>query len=92
MVCGTGSTQVPNLWALGGYSPTNPSFALLSPTGETSTGQFGVYTMGPGANGSGIAIRRHDLTKFRQQQPAAPVAGPGGAVPALPNQPVIPNP
>jgi hypothetical protein len=49
---------------------------------ETSTGQFGVYTMGPGSNGNGIVIRRHDLTKFRQaiqpvnqqgQQPAANV-------------------
>lgn len=33
---------------------------------ETSTGQFGVYTMGPGANGNGVVIRRHDITKFRQ--------------------------
>jgi hypothetical protein len=38
--------------------------------------------MGPGSNGNGIVIRRHDLTKFRQaiqpvnqqgQQPAANV-------------------
>lgn len=33
---------------------------------ETSTGQFGVYTMGPGLNGNGVVIRRHDITKFRQ--------------------------
>jgi hypothetical protein len=38
---------------------------------ETTTGQFGVYTMGPGPNGNGIAIRRHDVGRFRQQAPAA---------------------
>jgi len=32
---------------------------------ETATGKFGVYTMGPGANGMGIVIRRHDMTSFR---------------------------
>ena len=31
---------------------------------ETTTGKFGVYTMGPGQNGGGIAIRRHDLSSF----------------------------
>jgi hypothetical protein len=36
---------------------------------ETSTGQFGVYTMGPGQNNNGIVIRRHDITKFRQALP-----------------------
>jgi prepilin-type N-terminal cleavage/methylation domain-containing protein len=40
MVCGTGSSQTPNLWAVGGYSPTTPTFALLAPSTETSTGQF----------------------------------------------------
>ena len=35
--------------------------------------------MGPGLNGNGIAIRRHDLGKFRQQ-----VAGPAGAAQAAP--------
>lgn len=52
---------------------------------ETSTGQFGVYTMGPGANGNGVVIRRHDVTKFRQAAPAnlpavgnVPAANPGG--------------
>jgi prepilin-type N-terminal cleavage/methylation domain-containing protein len=40
MACGAGSAQVANLWAVGGYSPTTPTFALLAPTGETSTGQF----------------------------------------------------
>ena len=41
---------------------------------ETSTGKFGVYTMGPGANGAGVVIRRHDLTSFRQTAPPAGVA------------------
>lgn len=60
-----------------GYITQGQSALYLA---ETSTGQFGVYTMGPGANGSGIAIRRHDITKFRQQQPA----GPGIAAPVRP--------
>lgn len=42
---------------------------------ETTTGKFGVYTMGPGTNGSGLVIRRHDMTNFRQP-PAAPAADP----------------
>jgi hypothetical protein len=34
---------------------------------ETVTGKFGVYTMGPRPDAvPGIAIRRHDLTAFRQ--------------------------
>jgi hypothetical protein len=34
---------------------------------ETSTGKFGVYTMGPRPDGRpGIAIRRHDMVLFRQ--------------------------
>lgn len=34
---------------------------------ETTTGKFGVYTMGPRPDGqSGIVIRRHDLALFRQ--------------------------
>jgi hypothetical protein len=34
---------------------------------ETSTGRFGVYTMGPRPdNQPGVAIRRHDLVLFRQ--------------------------
>jgi hypothetical protein len=62
---------------------------------ETTTGKFGVYTMGPGPNGTGISIRRHDMTTFRQvaavtpaagEQPA-PVAQPGG--PAAVPPPVI---
>lgn len=72
-----------------GYITQGQSALYLA---ETSTGQFGVYTMGPGANGTGIAIRRHDITKFRQQQPAgggnaAPVAPavPGAAVPPVIN-------
>jgi hypothetical protein len=48
---------------------------------ETTTGKFGVYTMGPGANGSGVVIRRHDLTSFRK---AAEPAQPGPIGPASP--------
>jgi hypothetical protein len=34
---------------------------------ETTTGKFGVYTMGPRAdNLPGVTIRRHDLVMFRQ--------------------------
>ncbi len=34
---------------------------------ETTTGKFGVYTMGPRAdNQPGVSIRRHDLVPFRQ--------------------------
>lgn len=37
---------------------------------ETTTGRFGVYTMGPRPDGRpGIAIRRHDLSMFRQAPP-----------------------
>jgi hypothetical protein len=68
-----------------GYITQGQSALYLA---ETSTGQFGVYTMGPGANGNGVAIRRHDVTKFRQQQIAPPgQAGqpgqplPGGGMP-----------
>jgi hypothetical protein len=39
---------------------------------ETTTGKFGVYTMGPRPDGkAGVVIRRHDLVLFRGQ------AGPG---------------
>jgi hypothetical protein len=54
---------------------------------ETSTAQFGVYTMGPGQNGNGIVIRRHDITKFRTQV-AQPIAG-GNLAPANPILPKI---
>jgi hypothetical protein len=37
---------------------------------ETSTGRFGVYTMGPRQGGAGLVIRRHDLTVFRAQKAA----------------------
>jgi hypothetical protein len=32
---------------------------------EVITGKFGVYTLGPSADGQGVIIRRHDLTTFR---------------------------
>jgi len=52
---------------------------------ETTTGKFGVYTMGPGPNGNGVVIRRHDLTSFRKAAdvaPAAPVPGANVPLPA----------
>jgi hypothetical protein len=67
-----------------GYITQGQSALYLA---ETSTSQFGVYTMAPGPNGNGIVIRRHDITKYRQQV-AAP--GQGGNPPANPNLPVIP--
>ena len=37
---------------------------------ETVSGKFGVYTMGPRQDGEvGIAIRRHDMTTFRNKAP-----------------------
>jgi hypothetical protein len=46
---------------------------------ETTTGKFGVYTMGPGTGGTGLVIRRHDMTNFRQAPPAAPDVQPAAA-------------
>ncbi len=40
---------------------------------ETSTGKFGVYSMGPRPDSRpGVAIRRHDMVLFRQQPRAEP--------------------
>jgi hypothetical protein len=70
-----------------GYITQGQSALYLA---ETTTGQFGVYTMGPGVNGTGVAIRRHDLTKFRVQAGAVPGGQPavqpaqGGNLPVLP--------
>jgi hypothetical protein len=67
-----------------GYITQGQSALYLA---ETSTGQLGVYTMGPGQGGSGIVIRRHDMTRFRQPAPgaAAPAAAaPNGGLPAVP--------
>ncbi len=73
-----------------GYITQGQSALYLA---ETSTGQFGVYTMGPGANGNGIAIRRHDITKFRQQVAAQVNPQPGAVPPANPNLSIPrPNP
>ena len=37
---------------------------------ETTTGKFGVYTMGPRLDGqAGVIIRRHDLVPFRGPRP-----------------------
>ena len=66
-----------------GYVTQGQSALYLA---ETSTGQFAVYTMGPGQNGNGVVIRRHDMTKFRQQAGAAAPAGnatPGNNLPIL---------
>src|SRR4051812_21719509 len=54
-----------------GYVTQGQSALYLA---ETTTGQFGVYTMGPGTNGGGVVIRRHDLTKFRAQAGGPPAA------------------
>ncbi len=49
-------------------SITNGQAALY--VAETSTGRFGIYTMGPRPDGRpGVAVRRHDLTLFRAQPP-----------------------
>ena len=64
-----------------GYVTQGQSALYLS---ETSTGQFGVYTMGPGAGGNGIVIRRHDMTKFRQQVGGQPALGGAAAAPVVP--------
>ncbi|MBX9583743.1 MAG: hypothetical protein K2X87_25860, partial [Gemmataceae bacterium] len=63
-----------------GYVTQGQSALYLA---ETSTGQFGVYTMGPATTGNGVVIRRHDLTSFRPKDgpPAAPVVPAAGAVP-----------
>jgi hypothetical protein len=62
-----------------GYVTQGQSALYLA---ETSTGQFGVYTMGPGQNGNGVIIKRHDITKFRQQ--AAGGLPPALSLPAAP--------
>jgi hypothetical protein len=65
-----------------GYVTQGQSALYLA---ETTTGQFGVYTMGPAVSGSGVVIRRHDITKFRQ--PVQPgnmqVPAPGGILPVI---------
>ena len=66
-----------------GYITHNQSALYLA---ETSTGKFGVYTMGPGPNGTGVGIRRHDLSSFRKP---ANAAAPGVA--ALPEIPAPPQ-
>ena len=70
-----------------GYVTQGQSALYLA---ETSTGQLGVYTMGPGQGGSGIVIRRHDMTRFRQPAPGAAVPA-AGAAPNV-GLPVVPPP
>jgi hypothetical protein len=49
-------------------SITNGQAALY--IAETTSGRFGIYTMGPRPDGrSGVAVRRHDLTVFRKAPP-----------------------
>ncbi len=68
-----------------GYITQGQSALYLA---ETSTGKFGVYTMGPGSNGTGVVIRRHDMTTFREAVPPANAVVPAGAAaPAAPQQP-----
>jgi hypothetical protein len=69
-----------------GYITQGQSALYLA---ETSTGKFGVYTMGPGENGVGVVIRRHDMTTFRE--PAAAAVAPGGAPPVAPAGAVVPK-
>ncbi len=64
-----------------GYITQGQSALYLA---ETATGQFGVYTMGPGQGGNGIVIRRHDMTRFRNPAGAAQAAVPAGPLPAGP--------
>jgi hypothetical protein len=81
-----------------GYITQTQSALYLA---ETTTGQFGIYTMATGLNGSGIVIKRHDLGSFRKgpaEQPVvAPAPGVAPVVPSLPGtggapQPVPPIP
>jgi hypothetical protein len=40
---------------------------------ETTTGKFGVYTLGPRTDGqAGVVIQRHDITSFRQSKNTPP--------------------
>jgi hypothetical protein len=59
-----------------GYITQGQSALYLA---ETSSGQLGVYTMGPGPGGNGVVIRRHDMNQYRN-------AAAGGAAP-VPQQP-----
>jgi hypothetical protein len=62
-----------------GLQPRQPDVHFMMTTGnisvgqaalyvaETSTGKFGIYTMGPRPDGQpGVAVRRHDLSFFRK--------------------------
>jgi hypothetical protein len=60
-----------------GYVTQGQSALYLA---ETATGQFGVYTMSAGQGGSGIVIRRHDMTRYRNPG-VAPAAVQGGPIP-----------
>jgi hypothetical protein len=77
-----------------GYITQGQSALYLA---ETTTGQFGVYTMGAGVSGTGVVIRRHDMTRFRQQQPVVgqgnplPQPVPPPAAPGFPKLPMLPE-
>ena len=58
---------------------------------ETTTGKFGVYTMGPPPTGTGVVIRRHDMSTFRQAVKPGPVA-PAAEMPAIPVGPAAKPP
>lgn len=62
---------------------------------ETTTGKFGVYTMGAGPGGGGVVVRRHDMSTFRPEKPVQPVPvdgdAKGGVVPAGPRPPAQPS-
>ena len=65
-----------------GYITQGQSALYLA---ETSTGKFGVYTMGAGSNGTGVVIRRHDMTQFRAGATPQPAVVPAAG--AAPKQP-----
>ena len=69
-----------------GYITQGQSALYLA---ETTTGKFGVYTMGPGQNGAGVAIRRHDMASFRKP---ANTAGPDTGIVDDKKAPVVISP
>jgi hypothetical protein len=56
-----------------GYITQTQSALYLA---ETTTGQFGVYTMVAGNNGQGVVIKRHDMGSFRSPPKAEPAVAP----------------
>jgi hypothetical protein len=57
---------------------------------ETTTGKFGVYTMGPAEVGGGVVIRRHDMAAFRQVAGPKPGFQPGDGAAKVEQRAVVP--